>query len=58
MNKYTVDEIINAVTVVKEVCSVQSCCCTCPFCKGGICIINEESPEEWEIERPEYSIFR
>lgn len=58
MSKYTIDEMINAVTIVKEVCREQVCCDACPFCTDGDCVINEETPEDWEIERPECSIFR
>ncbi|UBK83463.1 hypothetical protein KLF50_14955 (plasmid) [Clostridium perfringens] len=58
MDKYTIDEMINAVTVIKEVCD-QHDCWDCPFKRGSsTCVINKEVPEDWEINQPTTAIFR
>lgn len=58
MNKYTTDEMINAVTVIKEVCE-QHDCPDCPFHKyDDDCVIQGILPTDWEIKTPVMTIFK
>lgn len=49
-HKYTKEEIINAVTVIKEICANQICQ-DCPFFRKGdnTCIVKNEVPSGWKI---------
>ena len=60
--KHSQEEIVNALKVIKETCSEQQefdPCKRCPLSKEGICVIQEQPPQEWEIRPniPEWKAF-
>lgn len=47
---YTREQIIQALTVIRDTCEEHDDCCECPFSNGGDCLIrSDESPEEWHL---------
>lgn len=48
---YTREQIIQAVTVIRDTCEEHDDCSECPFSNGGDCLVSsaETSPEEWAI---------
>ena len=53
----TKEEILNALTVIKQVCTNTGPCSDCPFRTGpdGTCYIVSTTPHNWEIinEKPQ-----
>lgn len=49
---YTHEEILNALTVIKEICTNHSCD-DCPFDVGGRCRIREVNPCDWILNLPD-----
>lgn len=49
MMKYTKEEILNALQIIKDTCE-ESKCCSCPF--GNIhemCVIQDAPPSHWSF---------
>lgn len=58
--KHTREEIIQALTVIKDECNEAKNCCYCPFGREcGMCNIRNDSPYEWKFneEEPVYRAF-
>ena len=55
--KHTQDEIISALTVIKETCAEHGECQRCPFIKAGtigLCAVQGSGvPEKWELNYPD-----
>lgn len=53
--KHTRDEILKALTIIKEVCTEVEGCDTCPYgdCMGVCQIIHNDVPTSWEIKEVE-----
>lgn len=53
---YSHEEIINALKIIKDICSGQIDCIDCPFHRGEgcycECIISVESPNGWTLNSP------
>lgn len=49
---YTHEEILNALTVIKEVCKNHGCS-TCPFQRGSRCGIELSEPSGWYLNFPD-----
>lgn len=49
--KYTREQIIQALTVIRDTCEEYDDCSECPFSNRGDCLVCSEgtSPEEWAI---------
>ena len=48
--KYTQEEIINALKIIKETCASQDECNHCPFAnKFHDCRVSEYQPSEWQL---------
>lgn len=49
--EYTQEEIINALEIIQDICKAQglNACDSCPLSKNGICVIQEQAPEDWNI---------
>lgn len=52
--KYTQEEILNALKIIKETCSEQDECKHCPFCgtfrdSRDFCVICDHTPSAWEL---------
>jgi hypothetical protein len=50
--KYTNDEIVKAVTIIKEVCKEVEECGTCPYgdCMGECQILHNDVPLTWKVK--------
>lgn len=53
--KYTHEEILAALVLIKEVCRKQQTCKNCPICdRFGTCHLDDEiSPCNWELNLPD-----
>lgn len=48
--KYTQEEIINALKIIKETCGEYEECTHCPFAdKTRACLVCEYQPSEWQL---------
>lgn len=45
---YEKDEIIDALTIIHEIC-IANICDECPFDKYGDCMVTHSPPEDWHI---------
>lgn len=57
--KHTPEEIIHALQVIQDTCkeNPSSSCEHCPLSKNGICVLEEQIPEDWNI-KPSPSIWK
>lgn len=53
--KYTKNEILKALTIIKEICDEANDCDICPYgdCMGICQILNNDSPNTWIIKESE-----
>ena len=61
MANYTDLELYHALKLIQDVCKKQSQCCYCPLRQSetDFCTIQEISPDEYQLVRPdEYRPFR
>ena len=49
-NKVNISEIIDALRIIRTVCSEHSNCDNCPFYTDDVCKIENCDPKEWELE--------
>lgn len=49
-NKVNISEIISALRIIKEECSMHPKCEDCPFYSHDRCNIKYTDPEKWELE--------
>lgn len=56
---YTNDEIINALTVIRNICKETENCFGCPFYDEGHdnCVIQNKNPVDW-LFADEYNVWR
>lgn len=58
--KYTEREILQALNIIKDTCKEHECNYKCPFhdCHG--CVINDDSPNSWDIVeyRDDFKAFK
>ena len=52
--KHTKNEILKALTIIKEVCEEIGDCTICPCgdCMG-VCLVSDDVPTSWEIKEVE-----
>ena len=48
---YSREEILKALQVIKGTCEKQEECAKCPLCKNEICVIQDQPPIEWKIQK-------
>jgi hypothetical protein len=53
--KYTKNEILKALTIIKEVCEEVEDCINCPYgdCMGVCQILQNDTPNSWAIKEAE-----
>lgn len=58
--KYTKEEILNALHLIKDICGENGECFTCPFFKEGYgCLIDNRMPCKWElIDEENWKVFK
>lgn len=58
--KYSKEEILNALHLIKDICGENGECFTCPFSKEGQgCLIDNRMPCEWElIDEEKWKVFK
>ena len=58
--KYTKEQILSALHLIKDLCSENDECFTCPFSKEGHgCFIDIKMPCEWElIDEENWKVFK
>ena len=47
--KYTQEEIIKSLNIIRDICSESKNCNECPFRAYGGCNITNDKPEDWMI---------
>ena len=51
--KHTLEEVMNAVTVIQDTCKLAKepfYCESCPLSKNGYCVLEEQTPDDWKIK--------
>ena len=57
--RYSENEIIKALTIIKNICEDYAGCTGCPFeTPIGDCQINVDSPEDWNIINSDNAVWR
>ena len=47
--KHTREEILIALHVIQDTCKEHGGCSPCPLSRNGTCVMNNDYPEEWNI---------
>lgn len=47
--KYTQEEVIKSLNMIRDICSESKNCDECPFRSCGGCNIADDRPEDWTI---------
>lgn len=58
---HTQEEIINALQVIQDTCREMKGsrpCEQCPLGKNGDCVVQEQSPEDWDISTKPPTIWK
>lgn len=44
------ERILRALKTIQNVCKRQDGCNGCPLAENGLCIVQDQAPENWEIK--------
>ena len=56
--KHSQEEILKALHIIQETCKEHGSCSPCPLGRTGSCVMNDDCPEEWNINDNSVTVWK